>query len=157
TGPNGSLRLVLKGVDIADALARTLDVTAYKGALKSVSSFHSDADDATIIEIARDGDVPGNLAVEGTNIVWQFALPKGVTLATKPGAGKDGGPIRTTKSLGKEDDFTPTKVSTSIHDDDDVKTETVGGAASGFTSTVNGQVRRYTGQRINLDFKDVDI
>jgi type IV pilus assembly protein PilQ len=159
TGPNGNLRLVLKGALLAEKLARTLDVTAYKGAIKSVSSFANEADGTAIVELSRDGDVQGNLAVEGTNIVWQFALAKGAPVAAKPGIGVDGKAVRTTKSLGKEDDFAPTKVSTSIHDDDanDVKTETVGGAASGFTSTVNGQVRRYTGQRINLDFKDVDI
>jgi type IV pilus assembly protein PilQ len=159
----GKLRLEMKSTVVPAALARTLDVTAYKGALKSVSSFADDASGTAIVEIDRASDAQGTLSVEGTNLVWSFAAPKGVTVVTptaKP-TGPDGGAVRRTTTIAREPQgAVPPPIDTSIRggDPSDPVVETVGGGgAAGFTSGVNGQAARYTGRRIEIDLKDADI
>ena len=168
----GKMRLELKSTAVTDALSRTLDVAAYKGVLKSVSSFADVASGSTIIEIERTDDARGTLFVEGANLVWSFALPKGAPAVAKAPAphgdvGRDGGPVRRTITVAREgaaaDD---PKIRTGIHDGEDdhaaaagdAKVETVGAnGAAGFTSSVNAQNARYNGRRIDLDLKDADI
>ena len=160
----GKLRLELKATAVPTSLTRTLDVTAYKGALKSVSTFSDDAGGTAIVEIDRASDAQGTLSVEGASLVWSFAAPKGVTLVgaapLKGPVGKDGGAVRKTVTIAREvpgQDLP--KVDTSIHGDPgDPQIEVVGGAgAAGFTSGVNAQQARYTGRRIEIDLKDADI
>lgn len=154
----GKLRLEMKSTGVPAALARTLDVVAYKGVLKSVSSFSDDASGTAIVELDRTSDASGTLAVEGASLVWSFASPKGATAVAAPAkpVGRDGGAVRRTQTIAREpDDAGLPKVDTSIHGDPQV--ETVGGQTAGFTSGVNAQQARYTGRRIELDLKDADI
>jgi type IV pilus assembly protein PilQ len=153
TAPNGKVRLELKKTQLAKDVAKTLDVTSYKGALKSVTTFYDDKADATIVEIDREGSPQGNVSVAGNSLVWSFdATP----------AKNAKGSARKSVTVAREvDNDAGPKVETSIHGGEsnepqiEVKT---GSEAAGFTTTLNAQAAgRYTGRRIELDLKDADI
>ena len=164
TTPEGRLRVELKGTKLPDALARTLDVSAYKGNVKSVASFFDAASKMTVIELERTSDTQGALDVQGNKLVWSFDVPKGAPANA---------PRSATRSItvAREIMGDPgPKIETSIHDGDvqkastardpatgEIKVETSGGGEAGFTSSIHAQVGRYTGRRVDLDFKDADI
>lgn len=151
TAPNGRVRLELKKTQLARPLAKTLDVSQAKGALKSVTTSYDDKSDATFVEIDRDGVVgQGTVSVEGKDIVWSFdAQP--AKAASKAGA-------RKSVTVAREvDSGAGPKVETSILGDEPKLEVATGSQAAGFTATLNAQARGYTGRRIDLDLKDADI
>jgi type IV pilus assembly protein PilQ len=163
TMPSGRLRLELKKTKLPEALTRTLDVSGFRGALKSVSSFYDAATGSTIVEIDRAADAQGSVAVENNRVVWSFDSPA----AQKPTVVPMGNSRTRTTTVARERDTNDVpRVQTSVLDVDsksgggDVKVESVGGSEAGFTNQVAGQVRgagRYSGRRIDLDLKDADI
>ncbi len=167
---DGRLRLELRGTKLAGAsLARALDVSAFKGALRTVSTFADDASGAAIIEIERAAQESeqagagearsaeqgvqggqGVLSVEGKNLVWSFDRPSAVLARSSHDH---------SKTLQAEAPLPPQpKIETSIRGEDG-RVETVGGAEAGFVSGVRAQEggSRYSGRRISLDLKDADI
>ena len=74
--PEGHLRLELRATDLPSALARTLDVTAYAGSLRSVTASHDDASGSTLLELDRTTIESGVISVEGGSLVWSFPVPK---------------------------------------------------------------------------------
>jgi type IV pilus assembly protein PilQ len=167
TSPSGRQRLELRATTLPDTLARTIDVSAYSGALKSITASREGG--AAIIEIDRATDSPGSVSVEGGTLVWSFPTPKAnsqpspIAKIHLDGRTGDGGPVRHTVTVARE--HVPTdlpRIETSIHDEDDpgMTVETQGGGAAGFASSVGSDVlaqRRYNGRRIDLDLKDADI
>jgi type IV pilus assembly protein PilQ len=152
TAPNGRVRLELRKTQLAKSLAKTLDVTEGKGAIKSVTTSYDEKEGATFVEIDRDlaaSAGPGTISVEGKSIVWSFDSQakaaakqtgrKSVTVARDVDSG--GGPKVETSILGEEPKI---EIST-------------GSEAAGFTATLNAQARGYNGRRIDLDLKDADI
>ena len=73
---DGRLRLELRATALPDALARTLDVAAYRGVLKSITASQDAETHAAVIELDRSGDAPGIVSVEGGALVWSFPVPK---------------------------------------------------------------------------------
>ncbi|MFO0677763.1 MAG: type IV pilus secretin PilQ [Polyangiaceae bacterium] len=167
TGPSGKLRLEMKSTNVPESLVRTLDVTAYKGALKSVATFKDGTTGSTVIEIDRGIDSPGYVTVDGTQLAWSFEVPGGADMPSPIVKGqvqngaKDESATRRTRTVAREDVGPDVpKVERSIRGDDDVVVETSGGSqAAGFASSMQAQITtgRYNGRRINLDFKDIDI
>ena len=167
TAPDGNLRLELKATSLPEALARTLDVSAYRGPLNRITASYDGGAATTTLEIDRSSDQPGTVSVDGGLLVWSFATPKPI-----PGAaaaveqhldgrtvGKDGGAIRHVVTVARE--ARPAdlpRIETSIHDEDPPVETTSGGAAGfvGASSNVLAQ-QRYTGRRIDIDLKDADI
>jgi type IV pilus assembly protein PilQ len=169
TTTSGRLRLELRGTGLPDPLARTLDVTAYRGALKSVTASKNVETHISAIEIERATDSPGALSVEGGTLVWSFPVPKpnsgsgtqsGVQLHLDGRAvGRDGGAVRQVVTVAREPAIPDLqRIETSIHDEDPV-VETTGGGAAGFASGSEGVLaqQRYSGRRIDIDLKDADI
>ena len=167
TTSTGRLRLELRGTSLPAPLTRTVDVTAYHGALRSITA-SKDADAKTAsIEIERTTEVPGSLSVEGGTLVWSFPVPR-LNLAVAPVAqvhldgrtvGKDGGAVRQVVTVAREPEpHDLPKIETSIHDDQPV-TETSTAAAAGFASGASDVLaqQRYSGRRIDIDLKDADI
>jgi type IV pilus assembly protein PilQ len=151
-GPTGKLRIELRGTSLPPSLQRTMDVTAYRGNLRSLTA--SDDKGVAVIEVERSGGGDGELAVEGDKLVWSFDAPDH----------KQPSPIgklatRHTATIAREEIPSDVpRVTTNIHDGEDVKVETGGGEQAGFTSTVAAQAAgRYGGRRIDLDLKDADI
>jgi type IV pilus assembly protein PilQ len=164
---SGKLRLELRATALPDGLARSLDVTAYRGALKSITASQDSASHSTVIEIDGAPETPGTLSVEGGLLVWTFAVPKSSVQAPPiarvhidgKAVGKDGGVVRQVVTVAREaapEDLP--RIETSIHDEDP-KVETSGGEAAGFASGDAGVLaqQRYTGRRIDIDLKDADI
>ena len=171
TSAGGRQRLELRNATLPDSLARTVDVSAHSGALKSITASREGA--TTVVEIDRATDAPGTVSVEGGTLVWSFPTPKPSTqpspiaklhLGGNPGAttAPDGGAMRHMVTVARER-MPPDlpKIETSIHGDDPGMTvETQGGGAAGFASSIGSDVlaqRRYNGRRIDLDLKDADI
>ncbi len=165
--PTGKLRLELKATALPEALARTLDVTAYRGALKSITASQDADTHAAVLEIDGSPESPGTLSVEGGLLVWTFPVPKSNVQAPPiarihidgKAVGKDGGAVRQVVTVAREaapEDMP--RIETSIHDEDP-KVETSGGEAAGFASGDPGVLaqQRYTGRRIDIDLKDADI
>jgi type IV pilus assembly protein PilQ len=155
TTPTGRLRLELKDAKLPESLARTLDVAAYKGNVKSVASFFDGTTGLTIVEIERAAaaqNAAGNVHVEGKKLLWTFDVPKGAPLGARAR------PKTVTVAREPVGESGP-KIETSIRPDDgEIKIETAGGAEAGFTSAVRAQAAgRYNGRRIDLDLKDADI
>jgi type IV pilus assembly protein PilQ len=162
-GPNGRVRLELRGTKLADAaLARELDVGAFKGSLRSVSTFADDAHSASIVEIDRQGEGHGVVTVEGKNLVWSFDRPaRGAELPAAAQAVKSGASPRAghgTTLAGEDPALPQPRIETSIHGEDG-NVETVSGAAAGFVSGLRAQEGggRYSGRRVDLDLKDIDV
>jgi type IV pilus assembly protein PilQ len=164
---SGKLRLELRATALPDGLARTLDVTAYRGALKSITASQDPASHAAVIEIDGNPETPGTLSAEGGLLVWTFPVPKSSVQAPPiarihidgKAVGKDGGVVRQVVTVAREaalEDLP--RIETSIHDEDP-KVETSGGEAAGFASGDAGVLaqQRYNGRRIDIDLKDADI
>jgi type IV pilus assembly protein PilQ len=166
TSSSGQLRLELRGTGLPDALSRALDVTAYRGVLKSISASHDPSSGSTILEIERTSDPPGTVSVEGGSIVWSFPVPK--SNLPQPAAqlhldgksvGKDGGAVRRVVTVAREEAPADLpRIETSIHDEDPAVETTAGGAA-GFASGGSNVLaqQRYNGRRIDIDLKDADV
>jgi type IV pilus assembly protein PilQ len=160
-GPNGRLRLELRGTKLSDAaLARELDVGAFKGSVRSVSTFALDARGTSIVEIDRQGESQGVVAVEGKNLVWSFDRPTRIDATSVVQALKSKSPgVGHGLTIAGEEPAAPQpKIETSIHGGDG-NVETVGGGAAGFVSGLRAQEggARYSGRRVDLDLKDIDI
>jgi type IV pilus assembly protein PilQ len=150
----GRVRLELKKTKLADAgMAKTLDITQYKGLLRSITASFDEKNETTTIEIDRDGMSNGMIAVDGNNIVWSFESPSKIgSPAAKPAA-------RKTVTVAREpNQNVGPKIETSITGEEP-KIEVVSGSeAAGFSATLNAQAAgRYNGRRIDLDLKDADI
>jgi type IV pilus assembly protein PilQ len=168
TSASGGLKLELRATSLPAALARTLDVSAYEGALKTITASHDDSTGTTTLELARASDANGTVSVEGGTVVCSFPVTgRAAKAAVLPAElhldgraiGKDGGPIRRVLTVAREEapkDLP--RIETSIHDEDPV-IETSGGGAAGFASSPGNVLaqQRYNGRRINIDLKDVDI
>jgi len=145
-------RLELPLAELPSDLERTLDVGAFKGLLASVSSFKKG--DAVVLEADRASEATADVKVETKEdgsavLVWTFTKPGYVPLidpknSKVTGIGADGKPAKKTKTIATEKPLV-------VEQDD---------SASAFLSSVPMQTvgtGKYTGKRIDLDFKDADI
>jgi type IV pilus assembly protein PilQ len=150
TAPSaGKSRLEIADASLPDDLERTLDVSAFKGVVTSVSTYH--ADGVVILEADRSASTGADAKVETKSdgsavLTWTFTRlgdDGKPLLHAKPGFGADGGAVRTTKSLGRD---APTIETTEDSE------------SSGFLSSIPMQAAgKYSGRKIDLDFKDADI
>jgi type IV pilus assembly protein PilQ len=167
TSTSGHLRLELRGTTLPTGLSRTLDVSAYRGALKSISASEDTKLGATVLEIERSSEVPGTVSVEGGTLVWSFPVPKPVTVPAPIAqvhidgreASKDNGAVRQVVTVAREPAaIEGPRIETSIHDEDP-PAETSAADAAGFSSSPTNVLaqQRYTGRRIDIDLKDADV
>jgi len=157
----GHLRLELKDTKLSDAAARTLDVSSYRGFVHTVATFHETTNNATVLEIDREGESQGTLVVDDKKLIWVFDVPRGTRWATSGKYVSKFDNVRKAVTVARDPDFPEVpKVETSIHGDG-AEVATAGGGEAGFASTVQAQSigtgGRYTGRRIELDLKDADI
>jgi type IV pilus assembly protein PilQ len=177
TTSTGHLRLELRATSLPTTLARTLDVSAYGGPLKSITTSDDPATGSTVLELDRAFDTAGTVSCDAGSLTWSFARPVAVHGAAAPPppphadapspVGKDGGAIRHVVTVAREEQPKDLpRIETSIHDSDPpagatpaVAVDTAGGGAAGFTSVSNETLaqQRYTGRRIDIDLKDADI
>src|SRR5262249_43816162 len=103
----GKNTLVLSGVELGRALTRTLDVSAFGGALSSVSSFVADTDPHSVV-IQSEGNKAATARVSrrGNTLVWSFAKP-GALPSSLTGVGLDGGVARRARTVHVEAEVAP--------------------------------------------------
>ncbi len=145
-------RIELSGATLPEDLERVLDVAAFKGLVTAVSTYRKDG--KIILEADRGVDVTAEVKVDqktdGSSVlVWTFTRassdskldPKNSKVT---GIGADGGVAKKTKTISKEASL--------------FVEETNDDSASSFLSSVPMQAGgKYTGRRIDLDFKDADV
>jgi type IV pilus assembly protein PilQ len=165
--PSGHPRIELRATKLPDSLAHTLDVSAYGGALKSITASLETASGSTVLELDRITDDPGTVSAEKGKLTWTFPVLKSGTQPSPIGpvridgqpVSKDGGAVRRVVTVAREESpRNLPRIETSIHGEEPV-VDTVEGGAAGFASAT-GEVlaqQRYTGRWIDIDLKDADI
>lgn len=158
----GRLAIELRGASLPDALQRTLDVSAFGGPARAISTYRRPSDPSrVVIEIEVAGDVKGAVKREGSALVY--------TISSKPlhsmvsGVGSDGGVARRSRTVAREEAVAlPPRVESAVESaaaasGGVVESTTEPSQANAFTPTMIAQQRRFTGRRIDLDLKDADI
>ena len=134
---------------LPDALARTLDVSAYRGALKSITASHDAERTRPSSRSTRSPRRPARSRSKAALLVWSFPVPKSSAQASPiarvhidgKAVGKDGGAVRQVVTVAREpaaEDLP--RIETSIHDEDP-EVETSGGGAAGFASARRQRAR----------------
>lgn len=151
---------ILLDARMPKSLERTLDVSAFGGAVTSVSSFRDKANPGkVIIEIDSLPGAKHQITREGTQLVCTIA--KNGFESSESGKGQDGGAARKTKTVAREAAYDLPSVETSIGDVSEVEPD----QADAFLPGMAGQVQNNTdptkaasgGRRLDLDLKDADI
>ncbi|WP_437301643.1 type IV pilus secretin PilQ [Sorangium sp. So ce426] len=177
TGKGGRRVIELSGVRLPDALQRKLDVGAFGGPVRAISTFRRNSDGSrVVVEVEQVEGASGVVAREGNALVLSVA--KGALPTALSGIAADGGAARRTRTVAREallDEGAP-KVETSFEGADGGVGAEPGYAgrsphrptesqeslvepdqAGAFMPAIAGQQRRFTGRRIDLDLKDADI
>ncbi|HEY6724392.1 MAG TPA: type IV pilus secretin PilQ [Polyangiaceae bacterium] len=152
----GQSSLILRRTKLPEALMRTLDVTAFGGGLRSISSYSKNGN--VVIEVERSAELTSKVERRGDALVWSFFKP-GSLPASMTGVARDGGIARRAKTVYVEEGFedVPEVHSGYSPSAGEVQAEqSPAEEAQGFASPVLGQ-QRFTGRRIDLDLKDADI
>jgi type IV pilus assembly protein PilQ len=149
----------LKNVNLPESLQRKLDTGAFGGPVRAVSTYRRKSDpNRVVVEIDRSDGSSGAVSREGNNVVLTFA--RGRLPSTISGVGVDGGAARRSRTVAREEDIAGSmpKIETR-YDAAAAARESMVEAdqAQAFMPTVAGQQRRYTGNRIDLDFKDASV
>lgn len=155
-GSPGQSSLILRRTKLPEALMRTLDVTAFGGGLRSISSYARNGN--VVIEVERSEELTSKVERRGDALVWSFFKP-GSLPTSMTGVARDGGIARRAKTVYVEEGFddVPEVHSGYSPTEGEVQVEqSPSEEAQGFASPVLGQ-QRFTGRRIDLDLKDADI
>lgn len=148
----------LKNARLPAALERTLDVTAFGGHVRTVSTYRRTSDpNVVVLEIDRDDQVRAEVVREGSSLVIAFATAQAPSMLT--GRATDGGVARKSRTVAREDEMPQLpKVETTFESAAGAQeTATEPDQADAFLPTVIAQQRRFSGRRIDLDLKDADI
>ncbi|HYQ47335.1 MAG TPA: type IV pilus secretin PilQ [Polyangiaceae bacterium] len=163
----GKYELTLSGAELGKDLSRTLDVSAFGGALNSVSSFVPEKDKKSVV-IQSEGDKTAQARVSrrGNGLVWSFAKP-GALPSSMTGVGLDGGVARRARTVhveNQDEEAIPPVRDGSESDEPLMKSDGAREIASepaeagAFAPNLLGQAKRaFTGRRIDLDLKDADV
>ena len=160
----GVSRLTLKGANLDPGVQRTLDVAAFNGVVRSVSAFRSQQNDV-VVEVARDDNAVGLIAVVGDKLVWTFAQPADMP-SSLTGVGIDGGTARKTRTVARESSISGIPVihgggSLGGHNpngyEETIADEAQAGAFLPQPTLAQTRNTSFTGRRIDLDLKDADI
>ncbi len=158
SGPTRS-RLEIRGVKLRPDLERTLDVGAFGGLVKSISTYRQPSNPSTVVvEVEHLEGVSGGLEREGSALVWAFAR-KAPAPSSQSGVAPDGGAARRTRTVAREEapaDLPRIESGAGEESSAEASAFTSGALAQQRGANPNAQ-RRYTGARVDLDLKDADI
>jgi type IV pilus assembly protein PilQ len=149
----------IRGVRLPDALQRKLDTGAFGGPVRSIATYRRKSDPScVVVEVERDGDTASAVTRENSQLVITFA--RGKLPSSVSGVGSDGGVARKSHTVAREDDLAgkEPRIETTFDAAAAARESMVEpDQANAFLPTIAGQVRRYTGHRINIDFKDASV
>jgi type IV pilus assembly protein PilQ len=149
---------------LPSALERTLDVAAYGGLVRSVSTYRRPSDPSkVVVEIERAADSSGLVSRDGNVLV--FTATKGKVPSSVSGVSDDGGAARRTRTVARESNITEPKVQQTFAPGELGAMGAVHESlsepdrADAFLPSMAAQQngRRFSGRRIDLDLKDADI
>ncbi len=150
------LTLRLLHADLPRGLERRLDATEYLGPVRLISSFRDPAEARTVrvvVDLAED--VPQSVRQSGTRLYWDFQKPRSESVAgTRPPRARVMS-LPGRKVAGFRADGLTAGAAASA-------AASVWAQAATSATSPNGvragqQKKRYTGRRIDLDFKGADI
>jgi type IV pilus assembly protein PilQ len=157
----GSHTLVeLKDVHLPDALQRKLDTTAYGGPVRSVSTYRRKSDPSrVVVDVERSAESHGAVRRDGDTLV--LAVANGPLPAAFTGVASDGGVARRARTVARDPDLSAglPRVETTYDAAAAARESTVepDQADAFLPGAITAQQHRYTGHRIDLDFKDASI
>ncbi len=131
----GEFELSLDGVLLPKSLQRTLDASAFSGPVSTVSSFN-DGRRATKVVVKAVAQAQQELRRSGDRLTWTFVSPAPTVESQAKAAVAVTPPVRVEESAGQAAGF-----ATAV--------ATAGDAAPSRP--------RYTGRRVSMEFKDIDI
>ncbi len=145
-------RLQVNASVLPSELERALDVRAFGGSVKLVSSYFQGAS-GVWVDVEHAEGAEGRVQRSGNALVWTFfegAVPSSIS-----GVAVDGKAARKTRTIAQdaplEDDGGQPVTAADLH-------EFSADQAAGFAPTLMAQTAgRYSGRRIDLDFKDADV
>jgi type IV pilus assembly protein PilQ len=154
------MRLELAQTELPTELERALDVKAFGGGVSLVSAYATQGG-GVVLEAEHAEHVEARLERHGTTLVWSFfegKVPSSIT-----GLAQDGKVARKTRTIFTEPSLLqparPTDLSAALADTapGEIQVSTVETEqAAAFEGGTQG-AGRYTGRRVDLDFKDADI
>ncbi len=155
----GRSTLELSGVKLPPGLQRTLDVSAFGGSVKQVSTYRRQSDPTrVVIDIDRATDVGGSVTREGNSLVFSFG---GEAHSSQSGVAADGGVARRSRTVAREAGSLAAgvpAVTTNFEDAGAHEATSEPDRADAFLPAVAGQQQhRFGGRRVDLDLKDADI
>jgi len=131
--------LELEGATIDPNMERSLDTSAFDGAVKLVSSFQAPGDGDRVRVVVTLGDrVSDRVAVEGDALVWRFEKPART---------------RTAPVAQASQEVTLDRASAAVYTGP-LQTQ---GAAAAADANKGNKKKRYGGRKINVDIKDADV
>ena len=157
----GRSEIELSGVRLPDALQRTLDVGAFGGPVRSISTYRRKSDASkVVIEVDRRDGATAAVTREGSALV--LTVGDGPLHSMVSGQGADGGAARRERTLAREEpvDAAAPRVEGGLDlgaAPEVQETTTEPDQAGAFTPALVAQQRRFTGRRIDLDLKDADV
>ena len=165
-------RLELQAADLPAALKRTLDVSAFEGPIEMISAYGAGA--RVLVDVEHAPHAEHRLRRESNGLSWSFFEANAPASLT--GVARDGKAARQIRTIHREPELfedagsnarseegaEPVELPAKEAQDAAGSLKRVshldGDRAAGFAPTVLGQPRgRYTGRRIDMDFKDADI
>ncbi|MBI5532295.1 MAG: type IV pilus secretin PilQ [Deltaproteobacteria bacterium] len=155
----GVSRLVVRSASLAEGLERTLDMGAFNGLVRTVSTYRGTGSStgSVVIDVERADDAAGNVTFEGGTLTWTFARP-GSLPSTVTGVGADGGVARRTRTVAREDAMEGIpKVEATVDPEESETAVAESGAFLPGTQLAQKKEKVYQGRRIDLDLKDADI
>jgi type IV pilus assembly protein PilQ len=180
------LSLRIEHSDLPDSLARHLDATEFLGPVKIISSYRDPAARSTVrVDVDLAEDVPNRVRVDGNRIYWDFqknkapSLPAVLFIPSRKIAGFSAlltSSVLTAQAGPPAPAYLAPPGSTTGIDSSNLNVGSAGAAASGGTPAASASggpqegrgggasprygtlgKKRYTGRRIDLDFKGADI
>jgi type IV pilus assembly protein PilQ len=157
----GHAAIELAGVALPDSLQRKLDVSAFGGSVRAVSTYRRQGDPSRVVlDVERGDGLKGTVTREGNDLVFSFM--SGPMPSTMSGIAADGGAARRTRTVGREKpvDAGPkieTAFPASSAGDMQVEKQEPDQADAFMPGSVLAQQRRFGGRRIDLDLKDAPI
>lgn len=155
---DGRAMLVLESARLPEALTRMLDVSAFGGRVRTVSSYTDPKNPTRVVfEAQLDSVSASQVRRQGNTLVWSF-FKAGTLPSTITGVGSDGGVARKTRTVHVEEAPSDVPEVLSGVPAGFAEQTTAAESAAAVTPTVMGQARgRFGGRRIDLDLKDADI
>ena len=168
-------RLELQTAEVSERLTRTLEVSAFGGPIEAISTYPSGA--RVLVDVEHAAEAEQRVQREPGTLIWSFF--EADAPASLTGVARDGKAARQTRTLHREPELligreppgegasSPLGPSEPVAagegapaaEGETARVQRLEGArVAGFAPTVLGQPRgRYTGRRIDMDFKDADV